>query len=66
MHRNLILSILLVVLLAVASAPLRAALPNVGDVAANVRYQDIDTQEELWLYEEYAGSIVVIECSATW
>ena len=66
MHRNLILSILLVVFVVVASVPLRAALPNVGDVAANVRYQDIDTEQELWLYDEYAGSIVVIECSATW
>jgi len=48
------------------SMSLWAALPNVGDVAANVRYQDIDTEEELWLYDEYPGAIVVLEMSATW
>ena len=66
MHRNLILSILLVSLLVFASLSLRAAVPNVGDVAHNVRYQDIDTGQELWLYDQYKGAIVLIECSATW
>jgi hypothetical protein len=65
MHRNLILSVLLVLFL-FTSVNLRATIPNVGDVAPNVRYQDIDTAQELWLYDEYAGAIVVLECSATW
>ncbi|RLC47410.1 MAG: hypothetical protein DRH70_03415 [Candidatus Coatesbacteria bacterium] len=64
MHRSIILSILLVMVL-FTSLHLWA-FPNVGDVAPNVRYQDIDTGEELWLYDEYYGSIVVIECFATW
>ena len=64
MHRNLIFSILLVLFL-FASVSLRA-MPNVGDVAPNVRYQDIDTEQELWLYDEYPGAIVVLEMSATW
>ncbi|MBN1592478.1 MAG: hypothetical protein JW941_04410 [Candidatus Coatesbacteria bacterium] len=63
MHRNIILSILLV-LFVFASASAWAAMPNVGDVAPNVRYQDIDTEEDLWLYDEYAGSIVVLEMFA--
>ncbi len=65
MHRNIILSILLV-LFVFASASVYGAVPNVGDVAPNVRYQDIDTEEELWLYDEYAGAIVVLEMTATW
>ena len=65
MHRNLILSVLLVLFL-FASVSVRAALPNVGDVAANVRYQDLDTGQELWLYDQYPNSIVVLECWATW
>ena len=64
MHRNIILSVLLVLFL-FASMSARA-LVSEGDIAPNVSYQDIDTGEQLWLYEQYAGAIVVIECSATW
>ena len=64
MHRNIISSILLV-LFVFASASVWA-MPNVGDVAPNVRYQDIDTEQEIWLYDEYPGAIVVLEMFATW
>ncbi|MCD6328579.1 hypothetical protein J7M28_13650 [bacterium] len=65
MHRNLLLSILLVFVV-FASSNVWATMPSVGDTAANVRYQDIDTGEDLWLYDEYEGSIVVLEMFATW
>ena len=58
MHRNLILSILLVMFVLMAGPAL--ALIDEGDDAPDFRYEDLDGNE-LWFHEEYEGRIVVLE-----
>ena len=58
MHRNVVLVLAIVAF--VLATSLSWAGPNVDDVAPDVRYQDMDGNE-VTLYEQYAGEILVLE-----
>jgi len=64
MHRNIILSILLV--LFVFASAVCWGYPAEGDIAPDVTYIDLDTAEDRTLYEQYEGHVVVLELFATW
>ncbi len=58
MHRNIILTVLLVAL--ILSSTFVWGKPAEGDDAPNIRYQDLD-ENDVWLHEEYEDMIVVLE-----
>ena len=62
MHRNLVL-VLAIVAFVLATA-LSWAGPGLNDVAPDVRYMDLDGNE-VTLYEQYGGSILVLELLTT-
>ena len=59
MHRNVLLTLLLVAF--VLASTLAWAAPGVNDVAPNFRYQEITAGAEMNFYEEYQGCVVVLE-----
>ncbi len=62
MHRNIIVSILLVAL--ILTSALVWARPGEGDSAPDIRYEDLDGND-VWLHEKYADKIVVLELFST-
>ncbi len=57
MHRNILLSILLVAF--IFASALAWGAPGEGDAAPDIRYQDLDGND-VWLHEQYEDKIVVL------
>ena len=58
MHRNILLSILLV--LFVSASAVCWAVPEVGEDAPDVRYTDLDGNDH-YLFEQFPDQIVLLE-----